>query len=329
MGVILGRHSAVKIGEETTHGTAVTRTNSLRVLALSGHHEQVDRTPRQHSQGPGIAHGGMPIASTDGQIKIEGLTVEVPAYLNDAGMQLWYAAMGGKSDGGSGPSSYTHTFTLANTLPSYTIEAIEGEDSAGDDSAIVVTGCKCSELVWTVSPTSAPSTLRTTWTARSDAGDTTAGSCTFGDDDYPMMSYHVGDLTWNSGAIDNAGIQSMTLRIQNGLQARNGFGSQFANEPYLTGERLVTLEVVMERTQADALRAAYDSGAASNLTFTVTNTHTAAFTLHSAKIMSFGRNVPINGVVTQTVTFQAFAVVGGGNGLQVVFTNDIQYYTGG
>lgn len=329
MGVILGRHAAIKIGEETTHGTAVTRTNSLRVLSLQGYIEAIDRVPRQHSQGPGVTHGGMPIAATDGAIGVASLQVEVPAYLNDAGMQLWYAAMGSKSDGGSGPSSYTHTFTLANTLPSYTIEAIEGEDAAGDDSAVLVDGCKCSELVLTINIGNTPSTLRTTWIGRNDGADTTAGSCTFGDDGHPIQFYHVGDLSWNSGTIDNAAIQSLTLRIQNGLGERRGFGAQLANEPYLTGPRLVTLEVVMERTQADALRAAYTSKASSNLTFTITNTHSAAFTLHAAKIMSFGREIAIDGVVTQTVTFQAFAVVGGGNGLQVVFTNDIQLYTGG
>jgi hypothetical protein len=330
MGAILGINAAVMIGKQTTWGTPVSRTNSLRVTSLSTHTKQIDRQRRQHSIGPGLTHGGMPIAHVDGRILVDGLQIETPAHLNDATMQLIYAAMGSVSDGGSGPSSYTHTITLGRDLPMYTIEAIEGEDSAGDDSALVVDGAKCRELAWTIDVGAAVSTIRTTWVARTEGGDTTAGSPSFGDTDYPAMFYHVGDLSWNSITIDNAVIRSMTLTITNGLTAdRFGFGSQLGLEPHLTGDRSVTLEITMERWQADALRAAYLSGAESNLTFTITNTHTAAFTLHNAQITGFSRDIQIDGITMQTVTFTAQAVPGGGNGLQVVFTNNIQLYTGG
>ncbi|MFZ9975327.1 MAG: phage tail tube protein [Candidatus Limnocylindrus sp.] len=331
MGAILGRHAAVGLGLESTHGTAVSRTMWLRVMSVSNHLQQIDRTPRQHSQGPGVTHGGMPIAHTDGSITVSDLAFECSSYYNDDSIALFYAAMGAVADAGSGPSSYTHTFTLANTLPSWTIETIEGEDSNGDDSAVVTAGCVCSGLVWTIeSGGSTPSTLAVTFNGQKDAGDTTAGSPSFGSIDAPTMYYHIGDLSWNSITIEKEFVRRITVTLANGLSVdRFGVGTQYREEPYLTGERSVTIEVMMERHQADALRASYTSGANSSLTFTLTSgSKTAANTFHAARIMSFGRDIQIAGVVMQTVTFRAFAVPAGGNGWSLVVTNDVENYDG-
>lgn len=330
MAAVLGRMGAVGVGIESSHGTAVARALWYRVTELSGHIQAIDSAPRQHSQGPAVTHGGMPIAHTDGNIVVSGLAFTVPAYYNDDCLALLYAAMGAVLDGGSGPSSWTHTFTLAGTLPSCTIEAIEGADAAAATSAVVAAGAVCSQLVWTIQPGSTPSTIATTWNAQKDAGDTTAGSPSFGSDAAPVMYHQIGDLSWNSITIDKDAVRSATITITNGLSDdRFALGSQYRQEPYLTGDRVVTCEIAMERAQADTLRASYTSRASSSLTFTVTDgSKSAAFTFYAARIMTFGRTWSVDGIVMQTVLFRAFAVSGGANGLQIVITNDVEHYDG-
>ncbi len=323
MPALLGRGAVIGFGVESTHGTAVSRTNWLRVISLAGHIAQVERTARTHSDGPADATGGMPVAMDEGPIRTTGMTFETPASYADSTVYLLYAAMGATAEAGSGP--YTHTLTLAGTLPSLTWEVGVGADSAGTDRGLVVNGCKCSELDLTWTPDGKPAVLRTVWIARKDAGDAAVGSPTLPLVSTPSIAWHGGDIGWNSLTIAKENIRSVKLSIRNGFgEERIGFGDRYAQEPYLDSRRAITYEVTFEHLAAET--SLYDDwigGDSSNLTQTFSDgTNSFAITLHNAQITSFTSSTAVTGVVTRTLIWTAKAAVSPGNkGLAIVVTN--------
>lgn len=325
-GPLRGHAAAGGLGTESTHGTAVSRDRWFRVTELSGHTAQIERTPRQVSQGPDADDGGLPVAFDEGRITTAGLTFTVPAHYDDASVSLWYFALGAVSDAGSGP--YTHTFTADGALPSATLETIHGADASGSSRALVHRGCVCSELVFESRPEAGTATIRTTWNARRDGGDTAGGTPTLGPVTLPVTAWQAGSASWNGITLTNTTIRSVQVRIANALAERFGHGDQYAQQPVQEGQREVSVTMEIEYDQAE--QSIYDDwldGSSSNLTLTYTSgTNGIAFTLYAAPVTALEQSGPIRGIVTRTITWTGKRS-GSSKGLQVVVTNGNSAYS--
>ena len=150
-----------------------------------------------------------------------------------------YAIMGGHSVSGTGP--YTHTLTLANKLPSYSIEAIS--DDLGESFKFL--GSKMDEMELSIAEGS-PVKAKTSWKAMDFIKDTTPQSAAEGTGD-PWMADEVTILTVN-GVSRIEHHMDLTLKLsRNLLYGRTGGQSA----PRFIAENRREWEIEAELYQVD------------------------------------------------------------------------------
>ena len=121
----LGRGSFIRLGEESTWGSAASTTVSNRIASQSLQRNQ-ERSQKTHLS---TSAGVFSFGSFDGFELCEG-DVELPIGYNGNGL-LIKAACGALATTGAGPT-YTHTYTAGTTgdLPSLTINVQRGNSSS-------------------------------------------------------------------------------------------------------------------------------------------------------------------------------------------------------
>jgi hypothetical protein len=305
------------IGQEVTWGTAVARTNWLRLIS-SSMASKLQRAMIGH-QG---SHGQ---ASTNFRYSLverneSGGSVSWVASYNDSTQMLMRHAFGTVADAGAGP--YTHEFTLASPPPvGFTWENIGGTH-ATLDQARVFEGCKISRFEMAVE--AGRPMICTADIIAEDAGDwAAAGSPTYTTSpEYVLHNHLTTAITINSVTYD---ARRLVLTINRNLQRNYQLGSLLTAEPY--EERLeVDLEIeVLKNT--NTWTTLHEGSTAYDTTWTFDGgTPDMAFTLHNAVVWDVDEPVGEPGATRQTVRLKGFAD-GTDQGLKCIVTNSNALYS--
>lgn len=290
MAVVLGRNSFVKLGEEGTWGTAVSRTVSNRIISTSLQRSQERNQTTFLSTGAAAFSQGF----FDGN-EVAGGTLEVPIYYEGSGM-LIKAAMGSVNTTGSGP--YFHGYAPATDLPSLTIEL-----QRGSSEAEIFEGCIISSMTISVE---AGSEMTASFEIMAQTAQTRAGSAsaTFGDG-RQVLHYEAGQLNFNSV---NYTLQSLELNLDNKIDRRDLLGSKLTAEPLITDIREVTLTVTLD-LEDNNLYNAQIAGTQGTPDITFTNSDGDQFRvkLYNAVITEYSDELNTVGRIERTVTFQGLS----------------------
>lgn len=298
------------LGEETTYGTPVTRTVFLDVTGetLSLNHERV-------VSGSLNQIGVRSNKIANGLFRVAGdVTFDVPY----TGWELFLKhALGSVATTGPVDNAYTHTFDIANALPTgLTIEIYRDSSNflAGDlDDAFLYEGCKVNSL-----SLSATIGAYLSCTASIVAQDENRGARTVAATVNTDLNATRDLIVFTEGSLsyDNftTSVESFELTLNNNLNAdRFRVGSRLTREPVRGGK----IEVTGSFTADFDSFARYDefknsTTKALTLTFTganVPNSGTAqSMTITLNRVIPTGvdLNVDDGGILTQTIPFVAY-----------------------
>ena len=305
----LGRDGAVLIGEESTYGTAVSRTNTIAAVSFAGFYQKTDPILHNGLNRPaGFHRSVMP-----GRVTCAGTMDGILTYEN-CGM-LFEAATGGTpATTGSGP--YTHVFANDTSIKSYTVEPIRGDAA----NTTLVRGAMVNKLQ-IMSSEGDYVRFKTEWMAQLSNSVSSAGSPSYGTGRSPAVYWHAGTVTINSVVWT---IRSVTVTLDNALKESRDHATQYTNKPY-PGERSVTieLEVVYDSTVSEAPYTAqqtvvqYDS----SITWTGSGNNTFKIDWYNAFVESLSMDVPNGDEMVQKVTLRALTD-GTDHAVKFTITND-------
>lgn len=304
-----GRGSYIRFEEESTYGAAEgTLNNSRPVVSLSL------QTNRRRAPVPDLHDSGvLPRRHFDVSDESGG-AVRLVATYDNIGLLL-KAAMGAVSDGGTGPSAYTHTYTLAAALPSLTIEAIRGNATNSEtfEGAQVNTATLAVEV-------GQPMYLDLDLIAETSATRAAAGTVSLSATETPILHSHAGQLTFNAVSYDLVGLR---VSLSNNIERRAKLGSTETQEPARAGYGSVVMECTIEAVsnQNDTILAAQRAGTQGDAAITFTSgTRSLAITGHNAWVDEATDPVGDAGIIRQTVRFMCESD-GTDLGLALVMTN--------
>ena len=309
MATDLGVSTRVSFGEESTAGSAVSRTIAARVNSVQIQQKRsfdVMETLESPVAGTG--------ASILTQIMVEG-TVEMPlCYAGNCLGMLLKHAMGTVNTTGAGP--YAHAVTLGSSLPAGLTLAIERGTSALDE---VVAGCKIRRLTIacragergkvTADFIGMTGASRTTDTPASLSALTAF---------FLAKHTHCGSLGWNGNSY---AIKEFTLTIDNNIARVDELGTAASAEPALAGMRSISLEASLISRGTNTLHAGHLAQTAADATLTLTDSpRSLAFTLHNTEIHELDDPISGHGVIEQRIKLVAHRDDSDG-GLAITLTN--------
>ena len=299
-----GRGASIGIGEESTYGTAVSRTN-WRPLISSSLLRTIEKVPRPTLRtGAAGAMRRAHVISADNA----GGNFSVECDYNSVGMILKHL-MGTLATTGSDP--YVHAYTFANTLPTgLTIENIRGTGTSE-----VFEGCKISTGTFAVSA-GGVMTFDAAVIAETSAARGSAGSPSFSTDDAPVLHSHASTMSFNGVNYD---LIDMSLVVNNSLATRQKLGSAATLEPLRSDFQSVEMSVTVEVD--DVLMAAYIADTESDAVITFTSGATIfKFTLQNAYLSECSDPVSDANVIRQSLTLVGQSD-GTDEGLKIEITN--------
>ena len=306
--------TVVGAGREVTHGTEVARTTWRRVESIT-----IERAA-EHAGAGTFQGNALAAAHFDEVVQLREATkgmIRMP--LDYHGMGLWLeAAFGAVADAGSGPSSYTHTYTHTRALP----PGLTLEIGRGNALTEEVYGAMASKASLEVAANGVGSLeleiiAKTGQTRASVSSPTHVTS-------YRVVGHHVGVVTFNAVTYTPTRVK---LVIDNGLASVDECGSLYTAPPERGAPFKVTfeLEFYANSTVGDALYNAHLAKTASNLTVTMTHPtegYTIAITLHGA--ICHTCTTPLTGggggLIKTSASFQGYAS-GTDYGCAIVITN--------
>ena len=293
MPALTARGAGIMLGAETTYGTAVARTVSrpVRSVALQTNLEQT-AVPDLYSGTAATSRRHHKARTTSG-----GSVSMVLAY--DAMGLILKSALGAAATTGTGP--YTHTYTLANALPSLTIDVIRGNSTNGE----IFEGCIINTLTLSGSPgdvvTCDLDIIAETSAARSSAATLSITEKAI------VLGSNAGQFGFGG---NNNDLSSFRLTVNNNVERRPTLGSLTTAEPNRSGNMSVTMEVTLACVglNNDTFLAAQlaDTNGDATITFTsaATSDRSLAITLHNAWIESATDPVNDAGVITQSLVLR-------------------------
>lgn len=304
-----GAGLALGIGQETTHGTAVSRTHWFRLIS-----ETMRRTVKKNKL-PRLARSGSR-GSKKHFIEADeaGGSIEIELNYEGIGLLLQHILWGTPSTGTASGGLYPHTFKLAGSMLSagLTMEVVRG-----DGSAEVFEGCRITKAVFRCE---AGGVWRVSLDviAETSGGRVSAGTPSYTANDIEALHHHTSQFTWNSASYD---WKSVELTVDQKLSRRMLLGSLNTKDPKPTGAPEFSARITRE-WEDDVLHAAYLADSESDLTFTLTGdgSRTIAFTLQKAYIDDLSSPVNTEGVVDESLTLIGQAD-GANTGFQAVVTN--------
>jgi hypothetical protein len=308
----LGRDLRFAIGEESTWGTEASRTMTIRgksstVMARATHE------PLPHLVSAASV-GAVQSESFEAKERTSGTIEAVAGYAGNGLGLLLKHAMGTVADAGTGP--YTHTFTMASTLPT----GLSACQQRGTANAEEFYGGKVSKLVLSVEAgkpmfVMADMVFKNAG-ARAAASPSLPALASF----TPVLHNEAGNLAFNSV---NYSPRNFKLTIDNGLDSDgvHELGTLYIAEPDRGDYVNVTIECdLVYRT--DALYTAHLAKTAANVTLTFTSgSMSLAFTLHNAILEKCEDPISAAGYITQSVRWRGYADASN-SGLAIVLTNN-------
>lgn len=240
-----------------------------------------------------------------------GGTFEVEPAYEGFGLLLYHTLWGTTATTGSGP--YVHTYTMAASPPT---EGLTIEQVLGTGSAEAFAGCRITSLELTVSNRSRMR-ARVTVIGKSGGGRTSATSTSVTSTHTPIQAHHAGSVTWNSLTWV---CTDFALKVDNRFDRAPIVGSQYTAEPFITGPRMVSVDVTVVY-DANTAYSGFTAGTQSDFAVTFTSgAASVAVTLHNAVITNCSTPVNTHGRLVQTITLRGVSD-GTDNGVAVVVTN--------
>jgi len=308
MATYLGRNSAVGLGEESTWGTAVSRT-AFRPLNSSSLLRQATFVPRpdlKSDSGSAMRRGHY-----QSEESMTG-TFEVAATYDNIGMILKHA-LGTAASSGSGP--YTHTYTLAAAPPTgLTIEVVRGTSTKSE----VFEGCKISSMTMSVNAGECMM-VSCDIIGQTSAARGSAGTPSYSAQEHLIEASHAGQLSFNSVNYD---LSSFTLTVNNSLDRRQLLGSVETSEPLRTDFMSVELSFEIEAvdTLYTALLANTQGDAVVTFTHPTVSNRSMAFTIQNFYLNAVTDEISDAGIVTASCSGVGESD-GTDEGLQIVSVN--------
>ena len=307
----LGRGASLGFGIESTWGTAVARTNWMRVVS-TGIDRTIDKVPRPHlgTLGATSANRRSHFSASD---MVAG-DFEIVASYDDSTLLLLEYGLGGVATTGAGP--FVHTFTLTEALPTgLTIEQIFGTGGAEVYDGCMMTNLGISCAVGEV--------MRLTGSVvgRTSGGRVAAGTPTYSSNGASVIHHQAGTFGFN-GEVYN--LKSMDLTVDNRLGTRQQLGSLLTSRPNRSDFMEVGVSVTLEYSNENLQTALYaDTQGDATITFTQGggSNNVAAFNFQNAYITSVSTPVSGTDVIELTVDFICESD-GTDEGLSIAITND-------
>lgn len=310
-----GRQLAIGFGAESNWGTAVSRTVWHRGVSCTLQRRQSKvRLPRL------VASSGSANRAKH-YIEREDVTGDIVLEVPFEGFGLILKYILGGTPGTTGPSGglYTHTYTLATTLPAgLTIEVVRGIDfEAGTSESEVFEGCLITKAVFRVAAGGVMlvtlSIIGETASSRSSAG-----SPSYSSNDLPLIHHQGGQLTWNSVA---RYMKSFELTIDNKLARRDLIGSTLTKRPVKADFTDIRLALAFE-WEAETYYAGMhaDTEADATVTFSGAGSRTWGLTFHNAYVDQCDSPVSGPGVIDESVVLVA-QTDGTDEGVSLVIVN--------
>ena len=307
MAVFLGRETSIGAGEESTWGTAVSRTNwrPAASVSLSRKVTQVPRPDLLSDSGSAMRRGHFQSEEVcDGSASIVATYDNIGIFLKHG--------IGTLADGGAGPDGFTHTYTTAAAPPTgLTVEAVRGTSGQSE----VFEGVKINSLSLGVSSGEAMM-LDMDFIAQTGAARGSAGTPSYAATETLILHSQAGQFNFDSANYD---LRSMTLKVENSLDRRQLLGSVLTSEPVRSDFMSITLDVELEAV--DALYAALIAGTQSDATITFTSgTRSMAITCQNAYLTTATDDIGDAGIVSISCSFMCESD-GTDEGLSIVVTN--------
>ena len=291
-----GLGAGIKVGKESTYGTAVTTTVSRPVRSVALQTNLVQQAV------PDLYSGNSAVSRRHHKVETNsGGSVSMTAAYDALGI-FFEAAMGSSAtSGGSDP--YTHTYTLANALPSLTVDVVRGNSARGEKFE----GVKINTLTMASAPGEA---MTIDLDMIAETSQTRGTPATLSITEKPLiLASNAGQFTFNSVSYD---LLSFRVVLNNNLERRPTLGSLTTAEPIRAGETTVSMEIeiasVASPGENDTLLSAQldDTNGDATITFTsgAVSNRSIAFTLHNAWIESATDPISDAGLVTQSLTFR-------------------------
>ncbi len=311
----VARNTALGIGEESTYGSSVARTNWRPLISLA--------LQRQRTYEPvddlRVSAGGSSLSRhTPIREEVTG-SIDLYASYERVGMLLKHA-FGSAASTGSGP--YTHTYSPAALPTGLTAEAIRGSGSSE-----VFVGVKVLSWSMTVQPAQGQNKLALSLdlVGRSSGGRVGAGSASYGASDAFVLGHQSGQISWNG---QNYDYRRLTVRGSNGLETRFQSGSEQTDEPTEAQVRTYEIEAELEMNDEN-LSAAHiaDTVADWSVTFTGGGNNSLQVQGFNAYVSAYEDTITGHGIVMRRVTWRCQADPTD-PALRVVVTNDDASATG-
>lgn len=300
---VVGAGGTLGIGIESTWGTAVARTNWLRMVSMG-----LRRMPTFQSE-PHL--GSLGTASTMHRFPYQesdfagGPLSWVAAY-DDSTVLMMQHMLGAVATTGPVSTAYTHLCTLASPVPiGLTLEQISGKGNAGStlNTNEVFEGCK---LVGGKISLTAGGLLmvETDVIAQTSGGETTNGTPSYSAGGNMIKHNQCSGVSLGGNA---RAIQSFTINIERDLQRRHEIGSLFTSEPH--EESLMVTAELRTKWQTDAFYTALLAGTQADLTipFTGSGDNALTITLHNVQLQDLTKDSGSRGSIDQVIKLRAFA----------------------
>ena len=302
------RNAAVGVGEESTYGTAVSRTN-WRPIRPGGSLQRRTVTAPIDDMYTGAGFGS-PRRAVDADES--GGRVSLMASYTRMGMLLKHALGSLATTGPSGAGAYVHTYTIGALPPGLSLELLRGNATNSE----LFEGCRVSGFELSVAARGRM-TLNLDFIAETSTRPT-AGTATFGASDDFILHSQAGTLAFNSVAYT---LRSMTLTGDNGLERRDLLGSIKTAEPAEAQNRVFTMVCEMEDSDDNFYTAeAAQTETDAVLTFTGSGNNAATITLRNCTV-EVSDPVSARGILVRTVTFYG-KPDGTDKALTIAVTND-------
>jgi len=307
MAIEFGRQAYIKIGEETTWGTApgsLPVDNRINSSTLSRSQELTRKSHLSSST------GAFQIDNYQG-MSLAGGTLEMPVHYEGNGL-LIKAALGSVNSS-AGPAPFVHTYTPTLTLPSLTIKNQRGSGSSEE-----FLGCKIASMSLSCE---AGGELMGSWEIIAKTANARAAALpapVFGDG-REVVHHEAGQLSFNG---NNHDIRSFTFNLNNSQERRNNLGSKLTAEPQLSDVREVTLSVEADMN-GDNIYNEQLNNVISDVQITFTNSDGNIFqiTLKRAYLREYSDDVNTFGVLTRSFVFVGQGTTSA-EALEIKITND-------
>ena len=296
MGLFLPDNSYLGVALEAVYGTEDARTHWYPAISVDLAAKDVP-SPRPNlwrNTGGGRLPSGFfhPRRDVGGEVNLE---------LGYEGYGPLYQAIFGEL-GTSGAGPYVHTFDLAQSNPSCSLEEGRGTGiQSATSEAEEFLGCIFNQNTIRIEA-GGVLTLRSTILGQS-ANDRQAVGVPTLPSGGPAYGDECGDFTWN-GLTTNW--RSIEITIDNGYSFRPTNGSRETARPAPTSDRNVRLRIVRDYQDGDWYQASKDHDE-SDGTFTLTSPdgHTIVVTIQTARIASISSPLSSGSLVTETIELVA------------------------